>query len=406
MIPWQEEHYGINRYDLQHYYRSMDHLYENREELEESIFNNMKKLSSSRGSNINLALFDTTTIVYYGEGKEEESLLDYGFSKARRSDLKQVVVGLALTSDGVPLSHDVYSGNTNDISCFKELIEKFSKKHHAKNVTFVGDRGMISNKNMEYLESSGYSYVLGFRMRTIKKSERRDVLEKANLFKIKENLEFKNVDYKGRRLVVYYNQERAEIEAKQRDELIQRIEEKIKIGKIESIIENKDYKRFLKIEGKAPILDKEKIASDALYDGIFVLTTNTNMSASDVVKTYRSLWKCEFSFRTLKSELEMGPIYHWKNRRIVSHVFICFLALILRVILTRELKKISKDISYIDALRDLRNFYAMKINIKSSSVITRTEITEGTKAAIKAVGMAFPKRVLHHESSKILVVEN
>ena len=76
------------------------------------------------------------------------------------------------------------------------------------------------------------------------------------------------------------------------------------------------------------------------------------------------------------------------------------------MILTRELKKISKDISYIDALRDLRNFYAMKINIKSSSVITRTEITEGTKAAIKAVGMAFPKRVLHHESSKILVVEN
>ena len=405
MTNWQKEQYGVEEHNLQHYYRSMDHLYDNKEQLEDLIFKNMKTHSSDRENRVNFALFDTTTLVYYGDGDEEESLLNYGFSKARRSDLKQIVVGLALTSDGIPLSHDVYSGNTNDVTCFKNIIDKFVDKHREKNITFIGDRGMISNKNMEHLEQSGYSYILGFRMRTIKKDERAEVLNKANLNKIKKTLEFKNIEYKGRRLIVYFNPERAEIEAAKREEILNRIKDKIKNGKIESIIENKDYKRFLKIEGKAPILDKEKIDKDSLFDGIFILTTNTNMSAREVVQNYRSLWMCEFSFRTLKSELEMGPIYHWKNRRIVSHIFICFLALILRVMLTKELKRLSKDISYIDVLRDLKALYATKIKVKSVEVVTRTEIRDNAKMAFKAIGMAFPTRVLSHQSSKHIVIE-
>ena len=406
MTDWQQDQYGLQHYNLQHYYRTMDHLYDNREEIEKEVFTNMKKLSNTRSKDVNIALFDTTTIVYYGDGEEkEESILNYGFSKDRRSDLKQVVVGLALTADGVPVSHNTYAGNTNDVSCFEKLVDKFHKDHGIKNVIFVTDRGMISNKNLELLESKTYGYVMGFRMRTIKKEERSELLRKANLHEIKETLQYKNVEYGGRRLVVYYNSERAQLDAQKREEILNRIKDKIKSGKLESIIENKECKRFLKIEGKAPILDQEKINADAMYDGIFVITTNTDRSASEVIETYRSLWMCEFSFRTLKSELEMGPIYHFKERRIIAHIFICFLALICRIMLTKKIKKNDKNASFGSVMTDIRRLFAMKIKIKSSDVVTRTELNDGTKLAIKSLDMAYPRKVLSYQNQKLIVIE-
>lgn len=403
-IDWQTNQYGINQYDKQHYYRAMDHLEEHREEIEQSLFDHMKSLSSEKKKSYNIALFDTTTLVYFGKGQEEESLLDFGFSKAHRSDLKQVVVGLALTGDGVPLSHQVYSGNTNDVSCFTDLINKFVEKHQQNAVTFVGDRGMISHKNIQLLHDSGYNYVLGFRMRTIKKEERAEILNKVNLKEIKENLEYKDVTYKNLRLVVCYNKERAEKDAKKRQEILERIKNKIAGGKITAIIDNTEYKKYLKIEGESPKLDQEKISQDQLFDGIFILTTNTKMRAGEVVSTYRSLWMCEAGFRALKSDLEMGPIYHYKDRRIRSHIFICFLALILRVMLTKYLKQINQDASYKKVIGELKRLSAIKVKIKKSTIILRTEITENAKLAFKALGSSFPKKVLHHENNNSLVI--
>ena len=77
MTDWQQDQYGLQHYNLQHYYRTMDHLYDNREEIEKEVFTNMKKLSNTRSKDVNIALFDTTTLVYYGDGEEkEESILN------------------------------------------------------------------------------------------------------------------------------------------------------------------------------------------------------------------------------------------------------------------------------------------------------------------------------------------
>ena len=104
---WQQNQYDINEYDTHQYYRAMDHLHANKEEIEDQLFQTMKSQSKTSGKDLSVALFDTTSVVYYGEGDEEESLLKHGFSKARRSDLKQIVVGLAMTKDGVPISHSL-----------------------------------------------------------------------------------------------------------------------------------------------------------------------------------------------------------------------------------------------------------------------------------------------------------
>ena len=382
----------------------MDHLHENQDSIENEIFSHMKSKSKARGNDLAVALFDTTSVVYYGKGDEEESLLNYGFSKARRSDLKQIVVGVAMTKDGIPLSHKMYSGNTNDLSCFEAMLKKFRKDHNQSKITFVGDRGLISDKNVDLLVSSGYQYILGFKMRTIAKKERSELLQKTNLRSIKENLEYKDIEYRGKRIIVYYNNERAQKDRLKREEILERLRSKIKGGDIKSIVSSRDCKRFLKIEGKSPNLDLAKIEADALFDGIFILTTNAPTSAKEAVKTYRDLWQCEAGFRTMKSELELEPLYHRKERRIRSHVFICFLALICKNLLAKSLKEKDKNASYSETIKDLLRLKVLNFRIRNTHISVRTAIGNHAKAAFKALNMAFPKKVMSYHNEDLVVL--
>jgi hypothetical protein len=160
---------------------------------------------------------------------EDEQLLDYGFSKARRSDLKQIVVGILMSKDGIPLAHEAFSGNTNDVKCFSQIIDQLKNKYNVSNIALVGDRGMISKSNVGEIEDSGLKYILGYRMRTISKDERKVVLRKANLRKLKNlELQFKEVEYRGQRLIVCYNAERAEKDKEHRESEITKLKEKLK----------------------------------------------------------------------------------------------------------------------------------------------------------------------------------
>jgi len=366
---WQEDEYQVNHHDLHQYYRSMDYLYDERETIERELFSQMKSLSRTASKDLSIALFDTTSVVYYGKGDESESFLDFGFSKSRRSDLKQIVVGVAMTRDGIPLTHEAYSGNTNDVSCFKQMIDKFVNKHDQKKVTFVGDRGLITNKNIELLIASGYQYILGFRMRTIPKADRAAILDKADLKNLKKNLDYKDFEYKGRRLIIYFNEERAQKDLAKRDEIVDRIKDKIKGGTIKTIIGNKDYKKFLKIEGKDPVLDQGKIDADAAFDGVFILTTNTEIHPSEAVNTYRDLWQCEAGFRTLKSELELQPLFHRKERRIKAHALICFIALICKSLFIKKIRTLEKKASYKNVITDLKRLQAISFKIHKSDFV-------------------------------------
>ena len=101
----------------------------------------------------------------------------------------------------------------------------------------------------------------------------------------------------------------------------------------------------------------------------------------------------------------MGPIYHFKERRIVSHIFICFLALICRIMLTKKIKKIDKNASFGSVMADVRRLYAMKIKVKSSEVVVRTALNDGIKLAVKVLEMSYPKKVLSYQNPKLVVLQ-
>ena len=113
-----------------------------------------------------------------------------------------------MSQDGIPLGHETYSGNNSDVNCFDDIINKAVEKYGIERVIFVGDRGMVSFKNTALLNKLGQEYILGYRMRTISKKDRPEIFNKVNLKKLRNSqLQFKEVDYKGQRLLFYYNKE-------------------------------------------------------------------------------------------------------------------------------------------------------------------------------------------------------
>jgi transposase len=401
---WEQDIEGIESFELHQYYRALDHLLEHKDDIEQGVFHQMRDLFHSE---VDIVLFDTTTVAYYGDSDQHEELLDYGFSKIRRSDLKQVVVGIIMSKQGIPLGHEVFEGNKNDVTCFKEIIDKISGKFKLGKVVLVGDWGMISKKNIAYLEEQEYEYILGYRMRTIPDEERHRVFSSSPFETLKGSvLQYKESTYDEKRLIVCFNPERAEKDKKHREEILDRLKKKIGTGKLASLIGNKYYKRFLRIRGEKPTIDEEKVARDAQYDGMFVLTSNTSLSAPEVVMAYKDLWQVELAFRQLKSELEMGPIYHWKDRRIRAHIMICFLAFVMRTSLYKKLKKASEEkVSYSRVVSDLKALKTCELQVGDIQAKVRTEMRPGATLAMKAMGMRPPPRVKLEENLQDVVLK-
>lgn len=402
MLEFQKDVYDLPPFELHQYYRTLDYLVINKDDIEKKIFDQMIKLT---GSKLDFAFFDTTTIVYFGDEQSEESeLLAKGFSKAHRGDLNQVVIGVVMNKSGIPLAHEVFAGNKNDVTCFKELINILVEKYHIKKVILVGDRGMISMKNLKLIEDMGLEYILGFRMRTIKKDSRKDVLEKVDLKKLRKlnGLQAKEAEYQGKRLIVYYDEERAKLDKEHRDEIVKELKEKTKNGTIYSVISNTNYKRYLDIEGKDPKVSKRKVNQDELYDGVFVITTNTKLGANQVVRSYRDLWHVEQGFRWLKNELKMGPIYHWKDERIRAHIMICFLSLILKVFLNNKLKARNKNSSYPESMASLKRLRVVEMCAKGKALHMTTNIENKAKEVFKAIQMRPPEKILFDEYSSVV----
>ncbi len=385
MTNFQETIYGITKFDLHQYYRAMDYLIDHKEEIEKNIFKTVKKHHKNK---ITMALYDTTSLVYYGDDpKDQSELLHHGFSKARRGDLKQIVVGVLMSQEGIPLGHETYPGNSSDVSCFEDIINKAVDKYGIEKLIFVGDRGMISKKNMALLDKMGQEYVLGYRMRTISKNDRPELFNKINLKKLRNHkLQYKEVKYQGQRLIFYYNEERAILDAEFRERVLERLKEKLKSGKIKSLLENPGYLKYLDdVEGTAPSICDKKVDQDKDFDGVFVLTSNAMLSAPEIVESYKGLWQIEQGFKQLKTELKLGPIYHYTDKRIRGHIFICFLALILRRFLAQYLsRKYKGKASYPDCMDDLKSLSVVEMKIKSEEMHVMTEIKKMPRSYLVA----------------------
>lgn len=417
---WKKDVYEPKweNYNLHHFYRGLDFLIENKERIELRLFNRNRNLFNYR---VDIVMFDTTTVSYWGEGDNAEELLKYGYPKNKRNDLKQLVIGILMDQNGFPIGHEVWEGNKSDKPAFKEIIEKVRDRYQIGKVILVADRGMVSEENIRYLEENGYEYILGVKMRQINKVRKGILLKEEGFEGIGRNLKAKemteeeleeleklergkdkdkdsNIDISKklkRRWIVCYNEEIAKMEKEKREYFQKIIENKIEFSTAKEWIIRNGYKKYVKIEDMKISLDEEKLREEEIYDGKWVLVTNSSLSIGEVIGGYKGLAMIERHFRDLKNELEVGPIYHYVERRIRGHIFVCFIALQMKVLLSKKIKEIDEEATYSEVIRDISKVKAVEINVEGEGkVIVRTNIKGKAEIGYKAVGLKIPPRIL------------
>ena len=223
----------------------------------------------------------------------------------------------------------------------------------------------------------------------------REVLSRGGRFReVEKNLKVKEIWEKGKRYILCFNPEEAKRAKEVREEVLKELREKMKRGGMRDLIRNKIYRRYLKINKEAVEVDEEKIREEEIYDGKYVLLTNSDLSAEEVALGYKGLWRVERAFRELKSTLELRPVYHWKEKRIRGHVMICFLAFLLETALLRKLLEKGEEVGFKELMVDLGEMRAVELEVEGRRYVVRTELEGKAYVAFKAVGLRPPKRVV------------
>jgi len=377
---------GAEELELHHLYRAMRWLGENKDEVEEALFARRRDLLTE----VTLAFFGTTTLCFHGQGGQ---FLGWrGHSKEGRGELRQMVVGAVLTGDGRPVSCEFWPGNHSDQRALLAVVDRARERFGLHQVCWVADRGMISEKTISALEERGLRYILGARLRRQKEVSEK-VLGRAGRYReVAPNLHVKEVWVDERRYVVCFNPEEAAKDAADRQAILAALEDKLREG-AGSLVGNRGFRRFLRIERGAVLIDPKKVEADARYDGKFVLRTNTSLPADEVALQYKRLLMVESFFRAVKSMLESRPIYHKWDATIAGHVFCSFLALVLFDELQRRLQARGVTAEWADIRRDPAALSEVEVRDGDRRYLLRTPLQGVAGKVLQAAGIAIRPRV-------------
>ena len=377
---------GTEDLELHHLYRAMRWLGEAKDKVEEALFVGRRDLFTE----LSLVFFDTTSIYFEGQGGE--TLGQYGHSKDHRPDLKQMVVGAVLTGDGRPVCCQMWPGNHTDVEALLPVVDGLRKRFALQQVCWVADRGMISQKTIEGLEGRQMKYILGARMR--RTQEVRQVLLQAegNYEEVGDNLRVREVWIGDRRYIACYNPKQAAKDAADREAIIHSLQERLGQG-AGGLIGNKGYRKFLRVNKDAVRIDEKKIATEAGYDGKFVLRTNSTLPACEVAVQYKRLQEVEQFFRSVKSLLRTRPVYHHWDDTIRGHLFCSFLALVLMHELRGRLAAKGCHVEWSDLCQDLEALAEVEVREGDQWYRLRTPLQGVAGKVLQAVGVAVPPPV-------------
>ena len=410
---WQRDYIleGAQELSLHHLYRAMSFLGEelenqkgatpfsprcNKDLIEEHIFRHRRDLFTS----LDLVFCDTTSIYFEGGG---DTIGQRGFSKDHRPDLKQMVVGAVIDDKGQPICCEMWPGNTTDVKTLLPIVEKMQQRFKIDRVCIVADRGMISAETIRELENpeNTIPYILGTRMRKVKEIRNvvlshpgryKEVRPESGDGKDPEPLKVKQVEHNGHRYIVCCNPRQARKEARDREVILAALKEQIKKG-AKSLVGNKGYRKYLKLAKDSVSIDEEKVRYESRFDGKWVLSTNTNISAEKVALSYKELWQVEKVFRDVKSLLNTRPIFHQRDRTIRGHVFCSFLALVLRKELERQLNLAGHVLEWADIKQDLKALQQVTIKENGRKLAIRSKCEGVCGKVFQAVGVAMPQTI-------------
>jgi hypothetical protein len=403
---------GLDGIDEDQCYRAMDLLVEADTEgrVQEAVFFACADLLNLE---VDLLFFDTTSTYFERDEPEsgEDAFRVYGHSKDSRPDLPQVVIGLAVTREGIPVRVWVWPGNTNDMSVVQEVKDDLRGWRLGRVVTVV-DRGFSSDENLRYLTRAGGHWIAGERMRDGAADAQEALARQGRYQTVRDNLRVKEVlvgsGDAAKRFVVCHNPAEAERDKTQREQTIARLQDeldRIRIARAKTknpknaaahhraecaLRDHPTLGRYLRQTKTGRLMiDRAKIRAEERLDGKYLLSTSDpDLSAEDVALGYKNLLEAERGFRDLKSTLELRPVFHRLERRIRAHILLCWLALLMIRLAERTTEQTWRRIAL-----ELQRLHLVTLTGPAGSVAHTTTLTEPQRQILAALRVEAPPRV-------------
>ena len=378
----------------EHCYPVMDQLLKRQKSIQ-------KKLAKKHLNSHHMVLYDITSVYFEGDYEDSE-LVRFGYNRDRKKGKEQVVVGLICNDEGCPVGIEVFAGNTKDETTVLDKIKEVKTDYQLEQVIFVGDRGMVTQSNLEALQGDNDIKTIS----ALTHSDMQNLISRQviqpDLFDETLSNEVFDPQVPEKRYCLCRNEGSAIRESKTRERLIE-----LTVGGLETIA---NYQRKTSVEklgarvGKVLAqykvgkffdwsiksaedalsrshrlvwtLKNEKIVAEKRLDGCYIISTDVapeQMNTRQVVATYKSLNYVEQAFRTMKTtHLHVRPVYHKIDRRIRGHLFLCMLSYYLQWHMRQRLQPLFKA----DGEHKNREWTIQSV-IQCLSQLTRNKVSMG-----------------------------
>jgi transposase len=409
---------GLGAMDEDQAYRAMDLLVEAdaQAEVQEAVFFAVANLLNLE---VDLLFFDTTRTYFERDAEDsgEDAFRVYGHSKDHRPDLPQIVIGLAVTKEAIPVRVWCWPGSTNDQTILPEVKDDIRGWRLGRVITVV-DRGFSSADNLAYLRRGGGHFIAGMRMRDGNPLVEQVLSRQGRYQQVKDNLRVKEVTVESTdvRYIICHNPEQAERDRTARQDAVTRLE--AELARIKTARERDRAKktstntkrkaeaahakaecalrdhpslgRWLRQQASGRLaVDRAKIKAEERLDGKYLIaTSDPHISAEDAALGYKNLLEAERGFRDLKSSLLLRPVFHRLEHRIRAHVLLCWLALLLIRVAERR-----TGLTWHRIATELGRVHAVTLTGNAGSAVHTTPLSTTQAGILRGCQVTPPPRI-------------
>jgi len=398
-VPHWHQHKRVRVHfrQLEAWYRTLDQLVAAKEQIELALYHRLRDLFSIKPE---LVLYDITST--YFEGAGPAGLAKHGHSRDGQPHNVQVIVAVVMVS-GWPIAHHVWAGNEVDHTTIGKAIADLHRRFGFSRLVFVGDRGMVTNDNIDAITAGGHGYLVGLKRRRNKKLDRWlkavdeakwincpvgiTAQEKTNPPRTRAQEISSGVE--GMRVIIVDSDERRGYEEAMREKAMERtrqalekLKRRVAAGKLkqpekigaaaERLLQRNHGYRYYSWDihqgGFRYFEDEKGLEREKGIEGKYVIATGeSGLSVLEVVAIYKDLSDVERGFRQLKDVLAMRPIYHQIEQRVKAHIFVAALALLVQRLLGRRLEEAGVDFSVERAMEALSTVRLVTLRLEDQA---------------------------------------
>jgi transposase len=414
---------GVVPVGLDVFYQVLDVLAEHKTELIEHLAAYSEKHTRRERAH---AFYDVTTYAF--ESTKWGELRLFGFSKDHKNNEVQVVMGLLIDNHGIPISYELFPGNTMDQNTLVESVQSLRELYHLDEITVVADRGLNGKENLIYLQEEGHHFVIAYTLKRSSKEMKALVFTDSDSWNIEQtDSETGEVIYKTKTVIqplevkvlltdaekpqsqgkrgrpkkyktveipvkvhLTWSRKRALKDAGDRQRVLDRLQKKLAKPYLLKAALKRGVNQYLTMDINTNDchLNEQRIAEAQKYDGYYaIMTDRMELSTSEVVSIYKGLWKIEESFRILKTDLQARPVFVWTDDHVKGHFALCYLSLYMIRLLQHRLEEGGKIFSAEQIMEGMNSPLALVQGSYPKLVVTPTQIPQSYLEMANMLGL-------------------